>query len=47
MKTEKLHIDPYLFEQQFEAFKQFVEEKSVRTFFRAGSLAAKTNTNRS
>lgn len=28
MATEEPHIDPYLFQRQFEAFKTFVEEKS-------------------
>lgn len=32
MAANKPHIDPYLFERQFEAFKMFVEEQSGSTF---------------
>lgn len=32
METTKPIIDPYLFEKQFEAFKEFVEEKSNASF---------------
>lgn len=32
MPDDKPHINPYLFERQFEAFKSFVEEKSGVTF---------------
>lgn len=32
METDKPQIDPYLFEQQFEAFKSFVTEKSGISF---------------
>lgn len=41
MLMGKLHIDPYLFEQQVEAFKSFVEEQSGLSFV---SFASNTYT---
>jgi hypothetical protein len=32
MATDKPHIDPYLFQRQFEAFKVFVEEQAGVAF---------------
>lgn len=32
MADDKLHIDPYLFERQLEAFRSFIEEKSGVAF---------------
>ena len=32
MASDTPHIDPYLFERQLEAFRQFVEEESGRPF---------------